>query len=288
MDATRGMIYDILNRFGEGTVMNDAINKDQDITSNNQNSWNSDSYTAWIERFGTPEEIAVKIKSNPIKMLSSLKDLFGDVKDKKILNIMGSNGIKGVALAVLGADVTIVDFSEENKKYALEVAESAKVKINYIQSDILKLKSHIDLSTFNIVFAEMGILHYFTNLGPFMSVVFDVLQENGIFILKDFHPISTKLISYRGSTAKVRKYKVSGDYFDESLEKVEVAFSKHLQVNDDIHYVYIRKWTLGEIITAIAESGLILCSLKEEPNQSSDIFDKGIPKTFTVVSRKEH
>jgi 2-polyprenyl-3-methyl-5-hydroxy-6-metoxy-1,4-benzoquinol methylase len=268
--------------------MSDDINKDQDITSNNQNSWNSDSYAAWIERFGTTEEIAVKIRSNPTKMLSSLKDNFGDVNGKKILNIMGSNGIKGVALAVLGADVTIVDFSEENKKYALDVAESAKVKISYLQSDILKIREHIALGTFDIVFAEMGILHYFTDLTPFMSIIYYVLKDNGIFILKDFHPVSTKLLTYRGSTAKVRKYKVSGDYFNTSLEKVEVAFSKHLQINDDVHYVYIRKWTLGEIITAIAESKLIVCSLKEEPNQSSDIFDKGIPKTFTVVSRKEH
>ena len=113
-----------------------------------------------------------------------------------------------------------------------------------------------------------------------------MLKANGKFIVKDFHPVSTKLLTYRGATAKVRKYKVTGDYFDTSLEKVEVAFSKFLQDDDDKKYAFIRKWTLGEIVTAIAESGLIICSLKEEPNQSSDVFDKGIPKTFTIVARK--
>ena len=267
-------------------MINDDDNNNQDITTNNQKSWNSESYTAWIERFGQPKEIAKLIIANPVKMLSSLKDQFVEVKGKKILNIMGSNGIKGIALAVLGAYVTIVDFSEENKRYALEVAESAKVTINYIQSDILKIKDYVENNTFNIVFAEMGILHYFTDLQPFMSIVYDVLKDNGKFIIKDFHPISTKLLTYRGSTAKVRKYKVTGDYFDESIEKVEVAFSKHLTVNNDIQYVYIRKWTLGEIVTAIAKIGLVICSLKEEPNQSSEVFDKGIPKTFTIVSKK--
>lgn len=267
-------------------MMSDEVNNDLDITANNQSSWNSETYNAWIERFGTPKEIAEKIIASPTKMLSSLKDLFVDVKGKKILNIMGSNGIKGVALAILGADVTIVDFSEANRQYALEVAESANVTINYIKSDILKIREYIENNSFDCVFAEMGILHYFTDLKPFMSIVYDMLKDNGKFIIKDFHPISTKLITYRGSTAKVRKYKIAGDYFDSSIEKVEVAFSKHLVVNDDIHYVYIRKWTLGEIITTVAEAGLIVCSLTEEPNQSSEIFDRGIPKTFTLVSKK--
>ena len=280
------MFYDSSKTSGECTVIHDDIHNKQAITEINQSSWNSDSYNAWVERFGTPKVIAEKITATPIKMLSSLKDQFVDVKSKKILNIMGSNGIKGVALAVLGADVTVVDFSEENKRYALEVAESARVKITYIQSDILKIKDYVENNTFDIVFAEMGILHYFTDLQPFMSIVYDVLKDNGKFIVKDFHPVSTKLLTYRGSTAKVRKYKVTGDYFDESIEKVEVAFSKHLAVNNDIQYVYIRKWTLGEIVTAIAQTGLIICSLKEEPNQSSEVFDKGIPKTFTIVSKK--
>jgi 2-polyprenyl-3-methyl-5-hydroxy-6-metoxy-1,4-benzoquinol methylase len=267
-------------------VINDDGINNQDIIANNQKSWNSESYAAWIERFGQPKEIAELIIANPFKMLSSLKDLFIDVKGKKILNIMGSNGIKGIALAVLGAEVTIVDFSEENKRYALEVAESANVTINYIQSDILKIKDYVENNTFDIVFAEMGILHYFTDLQPFMSIIYNMLKDNGKCIIKDFHPISTKLLTYRGSTAKVRKYKVTGDYFDESIEKVEVAFSKHLAVNTDVQYVYLRKWTIGEIVTAIAQTGLVICSLKEEPNQSSEVFDKGIPKTITIVSRK--
>ncbi|MDU7887403.1 MAG: SAM-dependent methyltransferase, partial [Clostridium perfringens] len=43
---------------------------------------------------------------------------------------------------------------------------------------------------------------------------------------------------------------------------------------------------LGEIVTAVANTGLKIESLTEEPNLSSDVFDKGIPKTFTIVARK--
>lgn len=40
----------------------------------------------------------------------------------KIANPCGSNGRIAVPLALLGADVTIFDISEENKRYALELA----------------------------------------------------------------------------------------------------------------------------------------------------------------------
>ena len=264
--------------------MDNEMGSGLDINAINMNSWNSDSYAAWVERFGKPEEIAGKILADPKKILSSLRDVFAEVKGKKILNMMGSNGTKAVALAILGADVTIVDFSEENRRYALDVAASAGVKISYIQSDILKIRDYVDSRTFDIVLAEMGIIHYFTDLSPFMKIAFDMLNNEGLFILKDFHPVSTKLISYRGSTAKVRKYKITGDYFDKSIEKVEVAYGKHLDSMEIKQFVYIRKWTLGEIVTSMAEEGLIIRSLKEEPNQSSEVFDRGIPKTFTLIA----
>lgn len=254
----------------------------------NEEAWNKETYNAWVERFGTPQEEASKIKKNPTKVLSVLYNKFGDIKGKKIMNLMGSNGNRAVALAVLGADVTVVDFSEGNKRYALDLAKEANVKIEYILSDVLELNKYNLDDTYDIVFAEMGILHYFLDLKPFMSLVYKLLAQNGIFVLRDFHPVSTKLITSRGSTAKVRKHKVTGDYFDTALEEKDAAFSKYLNSNGEPQKVLLRKWNLGEIITAAAESGLIIKSLDEEPNLSCENYDKGIPKTFTLVAEKRY
>ena len=198
---------------------------------------------------------------------------------------MGSNGNKAVALALLGADVTVVDFSEGNRRYALDLAEACGVKINFILSDVLKMPKEVMSGDYDIVFAEMGILHYFSDLSPFMNVINSLLKDGGKAVLRDFHPVSTKLITSRGSTAKVRKHKVTGDYFDTSLEEKEVAYSKYLE-EGEVEKVFLRKWNLGEIVTAVAHTGLKIESLTEEPNLSSDVFDKGIPKTFTIVARK--
>jgi ubiquinone/menaquinone biosynthesis C-methylase UbiE len=255
------------------------------VIDSNEEIWNKETYDAWVNRFGTPEEAAARIKKNPEAVLSILYTKFGDVKGKKIMNLMGSNGNKAVALALLGAEVTVVDFSEGNKNYALELAKAAGVKLNYIVSDVLKLPKKDVSGDYDIVFAEMGIIHYFTDLAPFMKLMYEVLSNKGIALIRDFHPVSTKLISSRGSTAKVRKHKVTGDYFDTSLEEKDVSYFKYSE-DDAPKKVFLRRWTLGEVVTSVAKSGLVIKSLDEEPNLSSEVFDKGIPKTFTVVAEK--
>ena len=252
----------------------------------NEESWNKETYDAWVQRFGEPHEAALKIKIDPEKILSVLYNKIVDVKGKKIMNLMGSNGNKAVALALLGANVTVVDFSAGNKRYALELAEESEVKIDYILSDVLKLPQDQLTGDYDVVFAEMGILHYFTDLKPFMNIIYKLLKDKGMLVIRDFHPISTKLITSRGSTAKVRKHKVTGDYFDTSLEEKDISYSKYLTDSEEPQKVLLRKWNLGEIVTAVAENDFLIKSLDEEPNLSSEVFDKGIPKTFTLVAEK--
>ncbi|WP_026477856.1 class I SAM-dependent methyltransferase [Alkaliphilus transvaalensis] len=260
-------------------------NQDKISINENKEAWNKVAYEAWIQKYGEPTEAAKKIQKNPLKSLSVLGEKFGDVSNKRILNLMGSNGSKAVALALMGAEVTVVDFSEGNRRYAMEMADAAGIKIEYLLSDVLKLTDDVLNSDYDIVFAEMGILHYFLDLSPFMNIVFRALKSDGLFVVRDFHPVTTKLISSRGTTAKIRKHKVTGDYFSTTLEESDIAYSKHLTEAEPIK-VLLRKWNIGEIVTAVADSGLIIKSLTEEPNLSCEVFDKGIPKSFTLTARK--
>ncbi|WP_328805524.1 class I SAM-dependent methyltransferase [Paenibacillus apii] len=206
------------------------------------------------------------------------------------MNLMGSNGVKAVALGLLGAEVSVADFSEGNARYASELAQAAGVRLNYVVSDVLNLPRDTAWGTYDIVFAEQGIVHYFTDLKPFMDTAYSLLAPGGTFILRDFHPVSTKLISSKGSTAKIRKHKVTGDYFDSTLEEKRVSYAKYSpeggESREQTGILYWRKWTLGEIVTAAADSSFRIRKLIEEPNLSSEVFDKGIPKTFVLVAEK--
>lgn len=274
--------------------LNDQEQHSNQLAASSEATWNEDTYAAWTSRFGTPAEAAAKLVKDPQGKLFPLNTYFGEVSGKKMMNLMGSNGMKAVALSLLGAEVSVADFSEANARYAAELAEEAGVKLTYIVSDVLKLPEATLDSSYDLVFAEMGIIHYFTDLSPFMETVYRLLAPGGRFVLRDFHPVTTKLITSKGSTAKVRKHKVDGDYFDMTLEEKKVSYSKYLpsteqQTGSEAKHsvVHWRRWTLGELVTAAARSGLIIRELVEEPNLSSDVYDKGIPKTFTLVAEKK-
>lgn len=134
---------------------------------------------------------------------------------------------------------------------------------------------------FEIVLMELGVLHYLIDLEPLFEIVNRLLKPGGRFILHEFHPISTKLITSAG-----KKHKVTGNYFDPAIETHTVAFSKHMPDEDQkqLDKVAQRKWTIGELVTALGQTGLVIKVLEEEPNHK--IHDIGLPKTYTLLAEK--
>lgn len=141
----------------------------------------------------------------------------------------------------------------------------------------------------DVVFLELGVLHYFLDLEPLMNIVRQLLKPGGCFILREFHPVSTKLI-----TSKGKHHKVTGNYFSQELISSSVAYSKYARSSQSLQgdrtearstqVVQLRPWGLGEVVTAVCESGLVMQCLDEEPGVKTD--DVGVPKVFTLVARK--
>lgn len=250
------------------------------LSLQNEAAWNDHAYESWVARYGTPVEAAAKIQLNPRARLAPLDTWLGDVRGQKVANLLGSHGSKAVALACLGATVTVVDISSGNARYASELAAAGGVQIRYIVSDVLALPTEERNGDYRWVVMELGILHYFVHLAPLMDLVASLLQSGGQLLLHDFHPVSTKLITSNG-----RKHKVTGNYFDTDLHDVDVAHAKFASAATTPAKVRLRRWTLGDIITAVAEAGLRVQRLDEEPNHKVD--DIGLPKTFTLLAGRE-
>lgn len=246
----------------------------------NGRAWNDEAYEAWIRRFGTPEQEADTIRRDPAGRLAQLAPYFSDPKGKKVINLLGSHGGKALALEVLGASVTVVDISEENAEYARQTAAALHVPLDYVVSDVLRLPEDIVRPDNDFVLMELGVLHYFVDLEPLASLIYRLLKPGGKLILQEFHPVSMKLVTTRG-----KKQVVFGNYFDKTLKARDVAYSKHLDSDDEAaHKVFLREWTLGEIVTAFAQTGLHIERLDESPNMK--ISDIGIPKLFTLICSK--
>ncbi|MET1249697.1 class I SAM-dependent methyltransferase [Sporolactobacillus sp. STCC-11] len=253
-------------------------------TSQNGQAWNNEAYQAWVNRFGTPEQAANKIKRDPIGRIGALANYLTDVRGTNVINLLGSHAGKALALALMGARVTVVDISAENAAYAEKVAHALHIPLNYIVSDVLQLPIDQHHAKYDTVFMELGILHYFVDLEPLAELIFQMLKPGGTFVIQEFHPISTKLVTTRG-----KRQIVFGNYFDQTLRTRDVAYSKHLDTDkgaasNSTHTVYLREWTLGEIVTVFAQAGLMVQRLDETPNMK--VNDIGLPKLFTLVCSK--
>lgn len=249
----------------------------QDYTKQNKQAWEYNAYDFWVSNCATSERAKADVK-NPIGQLKKYTDYFENYKGIKVANICGSCGKKAVPLAVLGADVTVFDISEDNKRYALEVADCAEVRLNFEVCDILEIDMDKYAGCFDVVFMEGGILHYFHDINEFMKIMYALLKKGGKMICSDFHPF-TKILAVQGAELK------SKDYFSTEIFEGEMAHARFF--DDDIRkqmpLCSYRKYTISEIINSVIKNGFTLKQFDEHPAWENST----VPGEFTLVAKKE-
>lgn len=241
----------------------------------NKNAWEYRAYEFWNKRDGSPMEKAKQIVENPQASLKKHLHYFTQIKGVKIANLCGSNGRKAVPLSLLGADVTIFDISEENKRYALELADCANTSIEYIVGDIYDINLTEYTGYFDILYLEGGILHYFNDIDRLMAILFSILKSDGRMVLSDFHPLRRCIDS---------TYEFIPNYFDKELHRGDLAYKSYFEEQEQLDFpdVSIRSYTLSEIINSVITSGFTLSKFEEHRGWNNE----NIPWEFTIVALK--
>ncbi|WP_421385200.1 class I SAM-dependent methyltransferase [Bacillus salacetis] len=249
-------------------------------SAKNKIAWEYRAYEFWTRNYGTPTELAQKIRRDPESQLKKHHKFFKNIEGKKIANLCGSNGRKAVPLALLGAKVTVFDISEENKRYALELAENAGTSINFVVTDILELDLSQFTNHFDLLYLEGGILHYFTDLNRLMTLLLAILKPNGNMVLSDFHPLKRCLVQLPGQS----DYRVAPVYFDQPLLNGDVAYKQFFGVKEQEEFpdVSVKSHTMSEIINAVIQSGFRLEKFDEHPGWKGE----NIPWEFTIIAGK--
>lgn len=240
-------------------------------------AWEFDTYDFWVRTAGTPKERAKKDKENPLKMLKQYANYFEKFEGIEIANICGSCGKKAIPLALLGANVTVFDISEANKKYAIETADAAGVKIEYEVCDIMEIDMDKYAESFDVVFMEGGILHYFHDINAFMKIMNNLLKTEGKMICSDFHPFS-KISDILGLQQPTMSY------FATEIFEGEMAHARFYneEIRKQIPKCQYRKYTISEIINSIIENGFSLERFDEHPSWEND----KLPGEFTAIAKK--
>lgn len=246
-------------------------------TEQNKIAWEYNAYDFWVSQTGTPSERAKKDIENPRAMLKKYSKYFEDVQGLKIANICGSCGKKAVPLAILGSEVTIFDISEDNKKYALEVADEANVDIDFIVGDVLEIDMNKYEEYFDVVFMEGGILHYFHDINQFMKIMHQLLRPNGRMICSDFHP-------FQKISDMLELEQPTMSYFSTGVFEGEMAHAKFFtdEVRRQMPLCSYRKYTISEIINAVIKNEFILNRFDEHPSWTNE----NVPGELTIIANK--
>lgn len=152
-----------------------------EVTNNNEKKWDdmvlSDVPCSRQDLALTPVKAAEKLNSDAI---------FGDLQGKSVLCLASGGGQQSIGFALLGAKVTVVDFSEEQLKKDRNESEKFSKEMRIIKSDMRNL-SMLEDEEFDVVYQPYSI-----NYIPEVKKVFDevsrVLKKNGIYNLMFHNP----------------------------------------------------------------------------------------------------
>lgn len=238
----------------------ERLEKHENYCVQNKNAWEYSAYEFWLQNSGNPSERAKKSLENPLRALKKYADYFDSYAGVRIANICGSCGKKAVPLAILGAEVTVFDISEDNRKYAMEVAEAANVNLNYEVCNVLEINMEKYSNYFDIVFMEGGVLHYFHDINEFMRIMYALLKRGGKMICSDFHPFSkiSDILNFQ---------QPSVNYFSPDVLEGEMPHARFYPdaIRRQMPKCLYRKYTVSEILNAIINCGFTLKRFDEHP-----------------------
>lgn len=248
-----------------------------DYCEKNKKAWEYNAYDFWVLNAGKPAEKAKQDLKNPLAMLKRYTNYFETYKEIKVANICGSCGKKAIPLAILGSEVTIFDISDDNKKYALEVAKAANVDISFEVGNVLEIDMSKYKNYFDVVFMEGGILHYFHDIDDFMKIMYQLLKTSGKMICSDFHP-------FQKISDILNLEQPTGSYFSTEVFEGEMAHARFFsdEIRKQMPLCSYRKYTISEIINAVIDNGFILKSFNEHPTWTNE----NVPGEFTIIANK--
>lgn len=204
--------------------------------------WNSTSDSDWYRSLRTDDKIG-KLVNEPASafhpdVFAAIQRHIGSVEGKKILLPSSGDNHAAFAFALMGAEVTSADISERQLKNAERIAETLKMKIQFVCDDTMTL-AKIKEGEYDAVFTSNGTLSWINDLSGMYENIGRVLRRGGYYFMYDLHPFNRP-------------------FSGKAWLPPEIVKSYH-DVFPDLH------WRVQDIINAGINAGLEIKEMAELP-----------------------
>jgi len=230
----------------------------------------------------TKKEI-VSYCSGELKNHDQLQNMFpaqilNNVGGKEVLCLASGGGQQSVVFGLLGADVTVVDFSERQLVGDRSAADHYGYQVTTILSDMRELSSLED-NSFDLVYQAPS-MSYIPEVKAVYSEVGRVLKPGGFYRVAHTNPAVefVDLDSWDGEGYRIR--------LPYSVKKVEYGEAESIQFRHYLHEIFNGLIEEGFSIQQVLEAPYHIESLTQaEPGtwEHSQIY---IPWIFAILAQK--
>jgi len=181
----------------------------------------------------------------------------GEVKGKSLLHLQCHFGMDTLSWALLGAQVTGMDYSEEGISLARQLSDELKIPAKFLCCNLYDLPQNLD-DQFDIVYTSYGVLCWLNDLARWAQIAASYVKPGGFFYIAEFHPFA---MVFDDESNELR-YRYP--YFEKEALTFEVKGSyadREAKITAGRDYEW--QHTLGEIVSGLINAGLRIEFLHE-------------------------
>lgn len=199
-----------------------------------------------------------KLGRMPRAILAELLNKCGDFRGKKVLEAGCGSGIISAELAGLGADLFLLDISEDALQIARNCFEYKNLYATFIRGDIFELP--FEKSSFNIVW-NAGVLEHFENEARLKAVegIANLIKPEGVFITFNpsdrafFYKIGKQIAEWKGKWPYGPEFPVRSLRGECENAGLTVLEEYHICFKDNLSYLFY----ISKFLKSIAKIALL-------------------------------
>lgn len=233
----------------------------EDATAGNREAWE----LAARKYEDEVESDADFLRAGGVSLLPVERAMLGDLTGcRRAVHLQCSHGLDTLSLLHLGAaEVVGVDFSAAMLGLARRKAERLGAAAAWVRADVLALPGSLR-GTADLVYTGKGALPWVQDLARWAEGVAGLLAPGGSLFLLEGHPLNWV---WRPGASRHELDRSREGYFDAASRANESfpasALRRFAPAGAPPPEARERQWTLGRVVTALAEAGLAIERLSE-------------------------
>ncbi|MCX6433782.1 MAG: class I SAM-dependent methyltransferase, partial [Actinobacteria bacterium] len=186
--------------------------------------------------------------------------LLGDISGLRALHLQCHIGTDTVSLARLGAEVTGLDFSASAVAAARDLAARCKVDATFVEGDAYDAVQLLGAGSFDLVYTGIGALCWLPRIDRWARVVSELMPVGGRIFVREGHPMLWSI-----DEGVADSLVVGYPYFETSTPMTFDEPESYVETERNLTASISHSWNhgLGEIVTALLDSGMSITSFTE-------------------------